>query len=136
MSTSMSIHTLFFLCLLTMLVGCNSSADKLKELQSRHEEMKTISGEFLEVLSSVNDEASAKKALPLLKASCEKMFAAGQRLDEAAKTTLRSAASLKQEIENFRREQKSKVDEQIQRIGQIPEAVAVLEPLLKEYGMF
>jgi chromosome condensin MukBEF ATPase and DNA-binding subunit MukB len=136
MSPSRSTFGMCFLLVLILQFGCDSSSKKVEEMRARHEEMKQISGEFVEALKSVQDVESAKTALPRLEKVCEKMFTSGQQLEEVANTSLRSAAGLKQEMEAFRVEQKKIVDKEIARIGEMPEAAEILEPLLKNYGFF
>lgn len=124
--------------LLAINLGCQqSTTDKLEGLRFAFEEMKTVSEEFLNIMGDVKDEASAKEALPKLRTTCESMFKMGQALDDVSKTNnLRSAISLKKEITEYRQAQKVKVDEEMRRIGEIPEAAEVLQPLLEEFGMF
>ncbi len=136
MSSSKSVLGLCLLLLLCFQFGCDTSAEKVKEIRTRYEKMKIASGEFVEIISSVKDEESAQAVLPKLEATCERMYESGKSLEEVANTTLRSAAGLKQEMENFRLEQKKKVDEQIARIAEIPKAAEILEPTLKKYGFF
>lgn len=119
---------------LALVVGCTD--DKLTKLESCFDATKIASEEFVEILGSVNDEASAKAALPRLETTIKEMLSTAEALDDAAKTTLRSAAPLKKKIFDYRSEQKTQVDEHLKRIREIPEAVAVLEPVLTEYGLF
>ena len=134
MSSSKTLLAICVIFILALQPGC--SDDKLTHLRTCYGEMRTVSEEFVEELSSVNDEVSAKAALPRLESTCQKMFATGRELDEAAKTTLRSAAGLKEEIAAYRTAQKIKVDEELRRIGKHPKAVAILEPFLTEKGLF
>ena len=125
---------LVLLLILSLQLGCTD--DKLATLQTRFDEMKTDSDKFVEILGSVTDEATAKAALPRLESTIKEMLSTAEALDEAAKTTLRSATSLKKKIGDYRKKQKAQVDEHLKRIAEIPEAVEVLNPVLTEYGLF
>ena len=114
--------------------GCDSasSSGAVEKLRLAQENMESVSTEFADVLKEVVDEASAEAAKPKLNAISKKMVDAGKDLELAMNTKSRLAMGIKKKVNDFRREQKVVVDDQVRRIKNLPSAKLILDDILKK----
>ena len=131
---SRTLPSLSLLLLLALVLGCGG-ASAVDVLQEAHDAMKGPSADFIAALASVEDEATAKEALPKLKSASEKMVAASPALEKAMATTSRNAIALKTEINDYRTDQKTKISDHVKRINDIPDAKKVLTEILEKIDL-
>ncbi len=124
----------FAFSILTIQTGCDRKPDSTAVLKQRFEEMKAASKVFEDLLVAINDEASAKEAVPKLEKALEDMLATGKILEKAAETRARTAVTLKAESKDFRKSQGERVAAEVARLQGIEGVEAALEPILSRMG--
>lgn len=121
------------LLILLVSIGCGpDAATKIKESFAR---MKTVTAEYEALLEKVTDLESAKATLPKLEAMHEKLVAAIADLDAADKTTSRAAISIKNQVKEFKADQRGRMRATLERIMEIEGAGELLrETIEKSFG--
>ncbi|MDG1875649.1 MAG: hypothetical protein P8J27_17185 [Mariniblastus sp.] len=129
--TIFPLNVLFLLCLV---LGCGGES-AVDSLQSAYDAMKGPTADLENAFASIVDEASAKKALPKLKAAEKKMIDFSAAFEKAMATNSRNAIALKKEINDYRDAQKKAINEHLMRVKNLADANKVLAEFMEKFDV-
>ena len=125
---------MFFVCLgiaLFSVAGCQPQ-DPNAELKAAFEELKSATDHVDELLASIHDVESAKAVMEDVKAGRAKMRDAGVKVMQHTKNHSRSAVSLINEIDAYRRAREVRFPAELRRLNAIPGVEPIVTKAMSE----
>ena len=86
--------------------------------------------QFADLLTSITDVESARAAAPKLQAAINSLKAAGEKMETFAEPTEAMKKRMDTEFTPAMAEAQTRITAQMERLEQLPEAMAVIEPIL------
>jgi undecaprenyl pyrophosphate synthase len=130
--------TFLFASLLLLSQGCGDQAEgpaASNEAQDQKQwevVQKVIDGnrQFADLLTSITDVETARAAAPKLQATVDSLKAAGEKMETFAEPTEAMKKRMDEEFTPAMAEAQNRITAQMERLEQLPEAMAVIDPIL------